>query len=149
MIDFLLGVPGKLKAISDYLTTHWTSTRAAKLDYLTGNAALASDWTSTRAAKVDNLDGALSGRLGSIRSIQTGFITLTSVGPGAQSVTATITSVTTSRAVCLFGGARCDNNDATACSVNLSLTNATTVTASRSNGSGTAIAAYTVIEFNA
>ncbi len=59
MIDFLLGVPGKLKAIADHLTTYWTSTRAAKLDLLTVAPAPASTaltnatWTDTRAGYVD------------------------------------------------------------------------------------------------
>lgn len=59
MIDFLLGVPGKLKAIADHLTTYWTSTRAAKLDLLTVPPAPASTaltnatWTDTRAATLD------------------------------------------------------------------------------------------------
>lgn len=59
MIDLLLGVPGKLKAVYDYLTTNWTTTRAAKLDYLTANVAVAStalsnaQWTNARAAQLD------------------------------------------------------------------------------------------------
>ncbi len=46
MIDFLLGVPGKLKTISDYLTTYWTAARAAKLDFLTANVATATALSS-------------------------------------------------------------------------------------------------------
>lgn len=66
MIDFLLGVPGKLKTISDFLTTYWTAARAAKLDYLAANVAVAStavsnaDLTPTRAAKLDNLTAAVA-----------------------------------------------------------------------------------------
>ena len=61
MIDFLLGVPGKLKTISDHLTTYWTSTRAAKLDLLTVAPAPASTaltnatWTDVRAGKLDTI----------------------------------------------------------------------------------------------
>lgn len=58
MIDFLLGVPGKLKTISDYLITNWTVTRAAKIDNLdaaiTTRAAAAG--LTALEAKVDILD---------------------------------------------------------------------------------------------
>jgi len=66
MSDEAIGVLGKLKAIKDYLDTHLSVTRAAKLDNLTGNVALSSTamsnavWTSARLAKLDNLDKALS-----------------------------------------------------------------------------------------
>jgi hypothetical protein len=64
MIDFLLGVPGKLKTISDWLTTYWTAARAAKIDYL--DAAISSrapaatavsnvDYTPARAAALDSV----------------------------------------------------------------------------------------------
>ena len=45
MIDFLAGVPGKLKTLTDRLTATW----AAKLD------TLAADYTTARATKLDNL----------------------------------------------------------------------------------------------
>jgi hypothetical protein len=64
MIDFLLGVPGKLKTISDWLTTYWTAARAAKVDYL--DAAISSrapaatavsnvDYTPVRATALDSV----------------------------------------------------------------------------------------------
>jgi hypothetical protein len=63
MIDFLLGVPGKLKTISDLLTANWTAARAAKIDYL--DATISSrapastavsnvDYTPARAAALDS-----------------------------------------------------------------------------------------------
>jgi hypothetical protein len=61
MIDFLLGVPGKLSTIIGWFTNYWTAARAAKLDYLTGNVALSStavsnsDYTPARAAALDNI----------------------------------------------------------------------------------------------
>lgn len=69
MIDFLLGVPGKLKAIYSHLTTNLSSTRSARLDFLTGNVATASSlatlqstslsnatWTDTRATALDKIN---------------------------------------------------------------------------------------------
>jgi len=65
MIDFLLGVPGKLKTISDFLTVNWTIARAAKVDNLdaaistrapSSTALSTATWTSTRAAKLDTIE---------------------------------------------------------------------------------------------
>lgn len=109
MIDFLLGVPGKLKTIYDYLTTHLSSTRAAKIDQLDAaistrapaSTALSSAmWTATKAGY---LDAAISS-VARIKSIQhvTGsgsFTTATS-----QTFTATITAVNTSKAFFLVNG---------------------------------------------
>lgn len=69
MIDFLLGVPGKLKTISDYLTANWTATRATKVDNL--DAAISTRapastaltnvmWTDVRAEKLDGITAAVS-----------------------------------------------------------------------------------------
>lgn len=61
-MDFL-GISGKLKIIRDYLTTNLSSTRAAKIDYLTANVAVAStavsnvNQTPTRSGYLDNLSG--------------------------------------------------------------------------------------------
>jgi len=66
MSDILLGAPSKAKAIYDALLARLASTRAARIDYLTGPAALAStavstaNATSARAAKLDNIDVAVS-----------------------------------------------------------------------------------------
>lgn len=79
MIDFLLGVPGKLKTISDHLLTYWTAARAAKVDNLdaaistravAATALSTAQWTNARAAKLDNLI-----ETSVIQSIQTGLAT--------------------------------------------------------------------------
>ena len=150
MIDFLLGVPGKLKAINDYLTTYWTTTRAAKVDNLdaavTSRAAAATalstaTWTGTMAGY---LTGPISGRLGSIKAIYTGTITIT-----ALSATATITAVDLTRSICLFNGCASGSSDLGSSLGHVALTNTTTVTANRLNNVGTCDVRYTVIEFNA
>jgi hypothetical protein len=148
MIDFLLGVPGKLKAIADYLTTHWTSARAAKLDFLTANVAVAStsvsnlDYTSAKAAF---LDAAISGRLGSIKSIQSGSI---SMAGGATTANATISSVNLTRSILLFGGCTSNASDLGGmCTVHLA--SATVVTATRQLPVSDSAARFMVVEFNA
>lgn len=147
MIDFLLGVPGKLKGISDYLTTNWTTARAAKLDYLTATAAPAATaldntvWTGAKAAFID---AAITSRLGSIKAIYRGEVTIAS---GAGTGTATITAVNTAKAICLSNGSR---GSATAGYVGtVNLTNATTVTAQRvGTPAADLVVAFTVVEFN-
>lgn len=73
MIDFLLGVPGKLKTISDYLTTHLASARAAKIDNLdaaistraaASTALTNATWSDARAAKLDGAAQAADPLLG-------------------------------------------------------------------------------------
>ncbi len=78
-------------------------------------------------------------------NVQRGTI---SIASASASNTATISSVTTSRAVVLRGGYT-TNNGAITASVytNLELTNGTTVTAARDSTTGTVIAAYSVVEF--
>jgi len=147
MIDFLLAVPGKLKAISDYLTTYWTTTRAARLDYLTATvapAATALDNTVWTGAKAGHIDAPISGRLGSIKAIYQSEVTIAS---GASSGTATITSVNTAKAICFSNGSR---GSATAGYVGtVKLTNATTVTATRTGTpAADMVVAFTVVEFN-
>lgn len=70
MIDFLAGVPGKLKTLIDRLTSTWaakldtlhdtriTSTRAGYLDKLNlaGKATDDATWTNARAAYLDNIN---------------------------------------------------------------------------------------------
>jgi hypothetical protein len=76
MIDFLLGVPGKLKTISDWLTTYWTAARAAKVDNLdaavstraaAATALSTATWTNARAAALDSIGASV------IRSIQSDY----------------------------------------------------------------------------
>lgn len=83
-----------------------------------------------------------------IKSIQQGTIAITAAG---TSNTGTITSVTTTNACCLCNGYTVGANIGSVASALLAvtLTNATTVTANRggTNGSTTAVAYYTIIEF--
>lgn len=65
MIDFLLGVPGKLKTISDYLTTNWTATKAGYLDVAVSSRAPSSTALSTATwdgTKAGYLNAAISSR---------------------------------------------------------------------------------------
>lgn len=81
-----------------------------------------------------------------VSSIQYGSIAL---GSGVTSNTATISSITTTRTAVLYTGATSTNgngNLATNCP-RVSLTNATTVTASRNTGTGTVVAGFVAIEF--
>ena len=81
MIDFLLGVPGKLKTITDYLTTYLSSTRAAKIDNLdaaistraaAATALSSATWTPARAGYLDKINA--GGIPGTVKSIQTGYL---------------------------------------------------------------------------
>lgn len=158
MIDFLLGVPGKLKTIYDYLTTHLSSTRAAKIDNLdaamstrapASTALSTATWTGTKAGY---LDAGISTRLGGIKSIQTGQITIQSTDGSAS---ATIAAVNTAKTILLNLGSRplgtVDSYaDVAQCFVDVSLSNSTTVTAankSQSSGGVIVIVRYMVIEF--
>lgn len=86
MIDFLLGVPGKLKTISDYLTTNLAAVRTAKIDQLdasvssraSASTALSNaTWTNGRAAQLD----LIAAPTGAIQSIQTGMASsITTIG---------------------------------------------------------------------
>jgi hypothetical protein len=155
MIDFLLGVPGKLSTIYTYLTTHLGSTRAAKIDNLdatvssraAASTALSSaTWTNTKAGYID---AAITGRLGSIKAIYRGTIALSGT---SSSATATITAVVTEKSVIMLLGANHSggvDRDAQVIA-RIELTNSTTVTAYHGSGSpGTSITVgYQVIEFN-
>lgn len=81
MIDFLLGVPGKLKTISDYLAAYLSPTRCAKIDNCdttTSSRAAASTalssatWTAARAGYLDKISN--GGIPGTVKSIQTGYV---------------------------------------------------------------------------
>lgn len=92
-----------------------------------------------------------------IKSIQTGSISLSSGAPGTTSNTATISSVTTSKAVVLLNGATNNENTAPSAtsrtvgslSARVVLTNATTVTATRDDATNAPLMAvhFTVVEF--
>jgi hypothetical protein len=150
MISFLLGVPGKLKTLTDRLT----SGRAANLDNLdvavsttapASTALSSATWTGTKAGY---LDGAISGRLGSIKAIYRGTITLVYSN---TSNTATITAVDTTKSILMnLGGYGTDSGSVNVGSIPyLELTNSTTITASRASGcSGTSKVSYQLVEFN-
>ena len=75
-----------------------------------------------------------------VKSIQRGSIT-----QSGTSTTATITSVDTTKSVCLFGGA---SNSSYSVNLNyVELTNATTVTAKRTATSDGSVLSYTVLEY--
>jgi hypothetical protein len=132
MIDFLLGVPGKLKAISDYLTTNWTAAKAVFLDAAISTRAPASGalsdavWTGTKAGYVD---AAISSRGTAIKLIQRGKIV---IGALSSSNTATITAVVMGKTEMrlLGNGFRYDGTNGFTGGY-IELTNTTTVTASR------------------
>lgn len=143
MIDFLLGVPGKLKTISDYLTTYWTSARAAKLDLLTVAPAPASTaltnatWTDARALKLDGIVASV------INSIQHGSTYCYTGLFNDYTGTTTITAVNLSKSMLVLRGLR-DASAGAQC--NAMLTNTTTVSAGQS-GNSAATVHWTVIEF--
>jgi hypothetical protein len=101
MIDFLLGVPGKLATIIGWFTNYWTAARAAKIDYLdatissrapASTAVSNANYTAGRAAL---LDGIIQNSV--INSIQTGTtIVKTAAGIG-YTVDLTISAVNVSK----------------------------------------------------
>jgi hypothetical protein len=152
MIDILAGVPGRLKALMDRLSSTWaakvdtlhdtrlTSTRAGYLDNLSAGApALASNYTATRAGYLDLLPS-----IGTtvVNSIQTGFATI----PNTQSyVDVTISAVNTNKAIVLHGGhIAAQLIDGTA---SLALVNSTTIRAQRGGTQENLSVRYTVLEF--
>jgi hypothetical protein len=78
MIDFLLGVPGKLATIYTYLTSYLSATRCAKIDNLDVNiisrapsstALSTAVWSNATADKIN-----LGGIPGTVKSIQSGYV---------------------------------------------------------------------------
>lgn len=141
MIDFLLGVPGKLKAISDHLTTYWTSTRAAKLDLLTVAPAPASTALSNAT-----WTGALATLLGN--TIQTSIIASiqhrSSSGTSSSPVNTTITSVNTAKSIVFLRNYR--TSTTTTGVEYVELTSSTNVRTYHS-ATGTTTVHWTVVEF--
>lgn len=116
------------------------------IEFLAGIAsrtsALAARLTAPRAANLDNLDAAISA-ISPVHSIQYGLITLTGVVSG----TATITAVTTAKTVLILLGTRTpDAATIRDVSVEITLTNSTTVTATREGNSGTVYVRFAVLE---
>ena len=111
MIDFLLGVPGKLKTVIDHLQTYLSSTRCAKIDNL--DAAMSSrapastavsnaNYTPARAAL---LDGIIQTSV--IKSIQTGYISQSGIAGSGEDLyyqDRTITAVDISKCIVIVQG---------------------------------------------
>lgn len=86
MIDFLIGVPGKIKAVADYLLNNLSVLRAAKIEfldaYMTSRAPAATalsnaTWTDVRAAKLDSITTSF------VKSITT-FVVQDTISSGGQ-----------------------------------------------------------------
>ena len=139
MIDFLLGVPGKLKTISDFLTTNWTPARAATVDNLdttTSSRAAAATAVSNltyTAARAALLDGTIQTSV--INSIQTGSTSIA----GSVAANTTITAVNLAKSVLIKQGAATSGGECYA-----RLTSSTNV---ECNLIGTATVYWTVVEF--
>lgn len=147
---------GYLDNLNQFAGSYFTASRGAKLDNL--DAAITSravattalsnaTWTDTKAAY---LDAAISSRMGGIKGIQRGTVTIAN---DATSGTATITSVTTSKSELRMlgqsGGASSTSFKAAANCVRIELTNATTITATRALAETTSIVvSWELTEYN-
>ena len=138
MIDFLAGVPGKLKTLADRLSSTW----AAKLDTLYSDL-------HTRAPAIDNLDAAISSRASAaslsgllttvVNSIQHGEGTIPN---GEQYLDVAITAVNTNKAIVLM------RSGSTVYSIYVLLTSSTNVRVGRLGElTGTCVVSFTVLEF--
>ncbi len=176
MIAYIANLLTDLKVLKDRLSPSWAAkldaletrlnaTWSAKLDSLEARLSVAwadqldadvstrapastalsnALWDSAKAAKLAQLDAAISSRLGSIKSIQRGSITLT----GTYN-TATVTAVTTAKAMLMFLGARStDTFGENTGECTLELVNSTTVAAERETSGGTAYVHWQLVEFN-
>lgn len=142
MLDFLAGVPGKLKTLIDRLT----STRAANLDNLdaaistraaASTALSTATWTATKAGY---LDMAISGvaRIKSIQQVNSSASTGVSSGTWSGSITVTTVDVT--KTIFVWTGET--PPDETYYGTKIVLTNATTMTCSgrRTGSANTSVA---------
>lgn len=147
-------VSSRAVAATALSNVQWTNARAALVDNLdaavSSRAASATalsnvQWTNARAALVDNLDAAISTRLStSVNSVQTGTI---AIGAGATSNTATITTVG-AKAWCNKNGHLFSSNtgDYSSMFSDATLTNATTVTVTRSGNTFINTVRFVVID---
>ena len=144
MIDFLLGVPGKLKSISDFLTTNWTIARAAKVDNLdaamstrapAGTALSNGVWTQALANSLWTMSNSPVSVVQSIQSGDTQIVVST-----ANPMSVTIAAVNTAKAIAFLRGS---NNSF----VQVTLVNSTTISLHTSTTSGADIVSWTVLEF--
>lgn len=150
-------LPGLIAAIQKVvndLRADYTTARAGKLDNIdatTSSRAAASTALSSATwtgAKAGYIDAAISGRLGSIKSIQTATGSFSLPGAGnTNGQTITITSVATAKTILIPLGAY--SGGAGAASARFALTNATTITWDASGpASQTVTVACLVVEFN-
>lgn len=120
-----------------------------------GNTAVLTNGTTVTATRTNDLASVttiikgvvLEFTPGSFKSIQKGTISLS----GVDNNTASISSVNTSKAFCLFNGGRGGDSGASDALAGVALTNPTTVTATiGSAGSGIhpTVVAYNVLELN-
>lgn len=156
MIDLLSGIPKQLNDLLVRLSSTWaakidtlhdsrlTAIRAAYLDNLnlSGKALDDTVWTDTKAG---HIDAAITSRLGSIKAIYRGGITLSA---GTASATATITAVNTAKCILMPLGSYCSASADVAGTSRIELTNSTTVTAYKHASSAATSVGYQVIEFN-
>ncbi len=105
---------------------------------------LATDYTTARAVKIDHLDADISA-ISPINSIQYGTITVTGTSGGG---TATITAVNVAKTALIWLGTDTGASNVSDGSFNITLTNSTTVTASRfGSGSCSSHIKFCAVEF--
>lgn len=126
--------------------TDYTAARAALIDRLALlQAGGAGELTIARAALLTNLDATISGRLGSIKSIQAGTI---NIPVAATTNTATITAVVLAKTFLLHLGQQGSGATTTRALIHIVLTNTTTITATRNSTSDEETVSFMIVEFN-
>lgn len=119
------------------------------IEFLAGIAkrvsTLATDYTTARAAKLDNLDAAISA-ISVIKTMTYGSITMDQVSSNTASLNP---AVNPGKAVAIFLGSTCNAAAASTSSrfAKITLTNGTTVTATRDSTNGVTVANFCVVEF--
>ena len=159
MSAILLGIPGKLNALSTRLSAVWSAkldtlshdldtTRISRVDAVVSSIAPAVTALST-AVWSNTLAASLDAGVSAIKTIQRGLTYMPS--SGATFVVATLaTAVTYSKAVCIFNGVRIEGStdDSGATKYAAQLTSGTEVTCYRLAAWGMAgYCAWTVVEF--
>jgi hypothetical protein len=140
-------MPFSLVAGGAALSADYTAGRAALLDRLALlQAGGAGELTIARAALLSNLDVAVSGRLGAIASIQTGSIVIPALSLSATAIISAVVVARTALVALGVSGTAATILDAGS---RLTLTNATTVTATREGSTLAVTVNFMVIEFGA
>lgn len=145
MIDFLAGIPGKLKTLTDRLT----STRAGYLDNLSAGAVAqastalsTAQWTNTRAGYLDSLPNIPTTP---INSIQYFSIAMASVTSNTYTLSPSVNASKT--VLILLGSKMSSGSSASDFQGGMTLTSGTTVTAYRQAASGTLTLYGVAVEF--